>query len=327
MVGEPLVRPVSRSGFEALDGLDDAGVRGPCRRSGSKVAVRDLVGERVLEGVLGIGRHARLVQELGGLQAVEPAAHCLVREIGDGLEQRSRHVLSDDGGDLEEVPVLAPGSRSIRAPPASAWTVGGTAIASTGCASRYRPRSPASTLVSTSIRTDLFQEERVALSDQSCLRGSSRDRGRAARPSSSRRSRPAARPGPPGCRSVLLAPGVPILRPIGHEQKHSRGRHAVDEAVENLLGLGVDPVKILDDQAQQRRPARGQEHLPDGIARPLAALRRIRIAGTDGPAARRRADRVREAGQREASASAGNARVTRSRLRRRHPRAGCGTGP
>ena len=45
----------------------------------------------------------RLVDELGGLQAVERAAERLVRQLGDRLEQGERHVLADDGGDLQQV--------------------------------------------------------------------------------------------------------------------------------------------------------------------------------------------------------------------------------
>ena len=43
-----------------------------------QAAVGDLVGQRVLEGVLELGEQARLVQELGGLEAGEPAAQLLL---------------------------------------------------------------------------------------------------------------------------------------------------------------------------------------------------------------------------------------------------------
>ena len=41
-----------------------------------------------------------LVEELGGLQRFESAPERLVRQLGDGLEQRERDVLADNGGDL-----------------------------------------------------------------------------------------------------------------------------------------------------------------------------------------------------------------------------------
>ena len=67
---------------EAFDGVHDAGVQGlaPFREQG---AVRDVMGERVLEGVLGIRSQARLVQKLGSLQVVEPATERLLGEVGD----------------------------------------------------------------------------------------------------------------------------------------------------------------------------------------------------------------------------------------------------
>jgi hypothetical protein len=69
-----------------------------------------------------------------------------------------------------------------------------------------------------------------------------------------------------------------IVRTIVHEQQHPRGGEAIDEAVENRLGFRVDPVQVLDDQAERLRQARGQEHPPDGVVRSPPALPRIHIA-------------------------------------------------
>jgi hypothetical protein len=60
----------------------------------------------------------------------------------------------------------------------------------------------------------------------------------------------------------LVAPGVAVLGTVVHEKEHPRGRHAGDETVQHFLGLGIDPVQILDDQTQGLGDARGQEHLP-----------------------------------------------------------------
>jgi hypothetical protein len=68
---------------------------------------------------------------------------------------------------------------------------------------------------------------------------------------------------------------VAVLGTVVHEQEHPRRRNAIDETVQNLLGLNIDPVKILDDQTQGLRDARGQDHLPEGIVRPLATQRRL----------------------------------------------------
>ena len=91
--------------MERLDRVDDPRVKLAATLL-QQAAVRDLVRERVLEGVLEIRKEPGLVEELGGLQVVEPATERLVRQLGDRLEQRERHVLADDGGDLEQAFVL-----------------------------------------------------------------------------------------------------------------------------------------------------------------------------------------------------------------------------
>ena len=47
--------------------------------------VGDLVGERVLERVLEIGKEARLVQELGGLEVAQFPAKIILGRVRDGL--------------------------------------------------------------------------------------------------------------------------------------------------------------------------------------------------------------------------------------------------
>ena len=60
-------------------------------------AVRHVLRERVLERVLDLGIEARLVEVLGGLEVREPLAEILLRRLGDGPEQRQRHLRADDG--------------------------------------------------------------------------------------------------------------------------------------------------------------------------------------------------------------------------------------
>ena len=62
--------------------------------------------ERVLEGVLEIREEARLVEELGGLEVGEPATQLFLGQLGDGEQERERHVLADDRGRLEQPLVL-----------------------------------------------------------------------------------------------------------------------------------------------------------------------------------------------------------------------------
>ena len=68
--------------------------------------VGDLVGERVLEGVLEIREQARLVEELRPLEVPEPLAQAVLGLLRDRLEERERDVLPDDGGGLEEALLL-----------------------------------------------------------------------------------------------------------------------------------------------------------------------------------------------------------------------------
>ena len=83
---------------EALDLLDEAAGVQPLDGPGDpavehapavleEAAVRDLVRQRVAEGVLEVGEQVRLVQELGGPQMLEPLAQLLVALAGDLLEE------------------------------------------------------------------------------------------------------------------------------------------------------------------------------------------------------------------------------------------------
>ena len=49
-------------------------------------------------------------------------------------------------------------------------------------------------------------------------------------------------------------------------------RQAVDEAVEERLRLGVDPVQVLEDEEERPLPALPDEDPPDAVERGLAAL-------------------------------------------------------
>src|SRR6185503_12255460 len=49
----------------------------------------------------------------------------------------------------------------------------------------------------------------------------------------------------------LVAPGVGVLRPVVDQEQQARGRERLDQAVEERLSLGVDPVEILEDQQKR----------------------------------------------------------------------------
>ena len=77
VLGEPV-------GIEPLDHLDDARVQLTASLL-QKGAVGHLVRERVLEAVLEVGKEARLVEELGGLEAGEATPQVGFILLGDRL--------------------------------------------------------------------------------------------------------------------------------------------------------------------------------------------------------------------------------------------------
>ena len=54
----------------------------------------------------------------------------------------------------------------------------------------------------------------------------------------------------------LVAPGVLMLRAVVDQKAEPRGREALDEAVEERVRLGVDPLEILEDKKQRLSPIR-----------------------------------------------------------------------
>ena len=96
MVGQPLDVLGQAVRVERLDR------RRRCDRVGAppfleQAAVRHVVGQRVLERVLRLGIEADGVEQLGRLEPREGRLKLAVRQIGDGPQQRERHVLADHG--------------------------------------------------------------------------------------------------------------------------------------------------------------------------------------------------------------------------------------
>ena len=251
VMGQPLDLLGEPVGREPLDRLDDAGVEGapPVLE---QAPVGHLVRQRVLERVLEVRKEPRLVEELGGLEVGEAAAERLLRHVGDGLEQRERHVLADDGG--RPAAAACPRARAGRCgrPGSPGPSPGSAASAMPSPAGRRHARPPGPS-VSTSVRTL-----------------SSRKKGLPSVRSISRRlsgSKPRVVPeqgveqlfGALGRQGVdaelpvvgLAAPGVLVLRSVVHEEQQAGGRQALDQAVEQRLGLGVDPVQVLEDQQER----------------------------------------------------------------------------
>src|SRR5438445_440826 len=70
-------------------------------------------------------------------------------------------------------------------------------------------------------------------------------------------------------------PAMLVLRPVVDEEKKSCGRQALDQAFQERLGFGVDPVKILEDHEQGLQLALPEQEALEGVEGSLAALRRI----------------------------------------------------
>ena len=73
----------------------------------------------------------------------------------------------------------------------------------------------------------------------------------------------------------LAAPAVLVLGPVVDEEQEPRRRQALDEAVQQRLGLGVDPVEILEDHQERLDLGLAQEQPLDRVQRPLPALGRV----------------------------------------------------
>ena len=68
---------------------------------------------------------------------------------------------------------------------------------------------------------------------------------------------------------------MPVLRPVVDEEKKSCGRQALDQAVQECLRFGIDPVEVLEDHEQGLQLALAEREALDGVEGPLPALRRI----------------------------------------------------
>ena len=73
----------------------------------------------------------------------------------------------------------------------------------------------------------------------------------------------------------LAAPAMLVLRPVVDQQQEPGGRQALDQAVEQGLGLGIDPVQVFKDQQQRLHLAFAQQQALEAVERALAPLRWI----------------------------------------------------
>src|SRR6266487_3864718 len=85
---------------EALDGLKDAGMQ-PASLPLQEAAIGHVMGERMLEGIGGLGIQARLVQEFCLLQVRKAPTECILGQLGYRLQEGERHLPANDRSALE----------------------------------------------------------------------------------------------------------------------------------------------------------------------------------------------------------------------------------
>src|SRR5262245_6334947 len=296
MVGEALDFLFEPSGREPLDRVNDPSVE-IAPPVGEQAPVGHLVSQRVFEGVDEFREQARLVEELGALQACEPGPELLVRAFADGLEQCRRDVRSDCGRCLEQALVLW--RQPIDASRQDGLDREGQLDRLGRAGEAILPALPDQHARLDQRTNALFKEERVALSaigeqlleliEPAILAHECPQKLAGAL----RRQRV-----DPELPVVGLAsPAVSKFRPIVHAEEQASRRQSFDHGIENRLGFVVDPVQILEDHQQRLRLAFSQEHPLDRAERALPAMSRVEpekwIVGRQGIEQRQRGgDRV-----------------------------------
>jgi hypothetical protein len=196
----------------------------------------------MLKRIFTFGEQARLIEELGGLQVRQAAVQCVFGQLGNSPQQGPGHVRANHGGGLEQVFVL--------------WREAVDARCQDGLhGGRHRypleglcqPIGPWSACESPRLDQGpyaLFQKEGIAFraSNQEGLErpqaGIIAEQGVQELVGTGGRQRVQ-----PQLRVVrLAAPAVLILRPVVDQEQDLRHGQALDQAVEQRLCLGVDPV-------------------------------------------------------------------------------------
>src|SRR2546425_8868349 len=101
VVGKPIHLLGQTVLVQRFDGYHDSRMEGAAPIL-EETRIGNFMGEGVLEGVLEVGKQARLVEELASLQMSKALAKLPLWQVADGLDQRKEHILADDCGSLEE---------------------------------------------------------------------------------------------------------------------------------------------------------------------------------------------------------------------------------
>src|SRR5262245_45818611 len=240
-----------------------------------QTAIGHLVGESMLEGVLEIWKEPSLVEELGSLKPGQAPAQRVLGELADCLQEPKGHVLADDRGGLQEPLIL--GRETIDTRGQDRLGRGGD-LKNLRCLGQTigGPLTRQDLRLHQSPHT-LLKEERVPFRplDQQALEG--------LEPRIAPEKGLQQLTGAFGGQGVdaelpvvrLSAPAVLILGPVVDEQQQTCRWQTFHKVVEQRLGLGIDPVEILEQDQERLYLALAQEQSLDAIERPLASLRRV----------------------------------------------------
>ena len=267
LLGHPL-------GRERLEGLDQARVQHPPPLQ-QEAAVGHLVRQGMLEGVFRLGEQAGLIQELRRLEVRQAAVQRRLGQLRNGLEQGQGHLGANHGRRLQE-PLL------LRRQPVDACCqhrlhrgrhLNGRQRLRQAVRPRFAHQHPGLHQGAHA----LLQKEGIALGarNQELLEGRQAgivpQQGLQELVSAGRGQRVE-----PQLRVVgLAAPAVLVLGPVVDQQQQAGGGQALHQAIEQGLGLGIDPVQVLKHQQQRLHLAFAQQHALEGLEGALAALRRI----------------------------------------------------
>jgi len=259
---------------QRLDRLHDASVQSspPVLQD---APVGHLVRERMLEGVFEVREDARLVQELGGLKMTQSPTKVVLGRIGDYLQQREGHILPNDRGGLEKTLVL--GRQAIDAGGEDGLRRRRDLPRLRGLGYPVRPTRPDEHLRLDERPHTFFQEERVPLGATN-QGPPERLEGRIlAEQGRQQLLGTLGRQGIDAQLEVvgLAPPPMLVLGSVVGEEQDTGGGQTVHETVEQRLGLGVDPVEVLDDQQQGLDLALPEQQALDRLEGLPSALRRI----------------------------------------------------
>jgi hypothetical protein len=101
MMRQPVDLVDESVGVEGFETLDNPGMQSPPSFL-EEAAVDDLVCQGVLKGVDHLGKGLFLIEELGVLEDTEVLMERDLWTVHDHLEQGERHVMTDDGGGLQQ---------------------------------------------------------------------------------------------------------------------------------------------------------------------------------------------------------------------------------